>query len=44
MSTSAGGATNNGGGYFSNMKSSELAELQNELNSMKQDDRKEAAK
>ena len=44
MSTSAGGANNNGGGYFSKMKSSELAELQNELNSMKQDDRKEAAK
>ena len=44
MSTSAGGATNTGGGFFSNMKSSELAELQNELNSMKHDDRKEAAK
>jgi vesicle coat complex subunit len=33
MSSTAGGAT--GGGYFSNMKSSELAELQNELNSLK---------
>ena len=33
-----------GGGYFSNMKSSELAELQSELNSMKAEDRKEAAK
>jgi AP-1 complex subunit beta-1 len=33
-----------GGGYFSNMKSSELAELQAELNSLKPDDRKEAAK
>lgn len=30
--------------YFQNMKSSELAELQNELNSMKAEDRKEAAK
>ena len=30
--------------YFQNMKSSELAELQNELNSMKGEDRKEAAK
>src|ERR1700710_1256653 len=30
--------------YFSNMKSSELAELQNELNSLKAEDRREAAK
>ena len=40
----ASSAQANGGGYFSNMKSSELAELQTELNSMKPDDRKEAAK
>lgn len=30
--------------YFQNMKSSELAELQSELNSLKPEDRKEAAK
>ena len=30
--------------YFQNMKSSELAELQSELNSMKAEDRREAAK
>jgi AP-1 complex subunit beta-1 len=30
--------------YFTNTKSSELAELQSELNSMKPDERREAAK
>jgi AP-1 complex subunit beta-1 len=30
--------------YFTNTKSSELAELQSELNSLKPEDRKEAAK
>lgn len=30
--------------YFQNMKSSELAELQQELNSLKTDEKKEAAK
>lgn len=30
--------------YFQNMRSSELAELQSELNSLKKDDKKEAAK
>jgi hypothetical protein len=30
--------------YFQNMKSSELAELQTELNSLKPEEKKEAAK
>lgn len=42
--TTNGASAAAGGGYFSNMKSSELAELQTELNSLKPEERKEAAK
>jgi AP-1 complex subunit beta-1 len=44
MASANNGGTTSGGGYFSNMKSSELSELQSELNSLKAEDRREAAK